>query len=72
MTQQSSNKDGTDVSTQYSSHSNGCRYESLNDKHIYWGKVLTTRSNGNIYIASTGTGYKVWTDKASSNHKIIY
>lgn len=65
------NKDGTDVSTQYSSHSNGCRYKSLNDKHIYSGKVLTTRSNGNIYIASESTGYTMWADKASSNHKII-
>lgn len=65
------NKDGTDVSTQYSSHSNGWQYETLNDKHLYLGKVLTTRSNGNIYVASESVGYKIWTDKASSNHKII-
>ena len=65
------NKDGTDVSTQYSSRSNGCRYKTLSDTHIYSGKVLTTRSNGNIYIASGSIGYTIWTDKASSNHKII-
>ncbi|WP_281758032.1 MBL fold metallo-hydrolase [Succinatimonas hippei] len=65
------NKDGTDVSTQYSLHSNGCQYKSLNDNHIYLGKVLTTRSNGNIYIASNDTNYNVWTDKASSNHKCV-
>lgn len=70
------NKEGTDVSTQYSSHSNGYKYKSINDGHSYYGKVLTTRSNGNIYIASNSDTehdcMKIWTDKASPNHEIAY
>lgn len=65
------NKEGTDVSTQYSEHAIGHQYKSLNDKQLYLGKVLTTRSNGNIYIDSNSTDYSVWTDKASHNHEII-
>lgn len=65
------NKDESDVSTQYSNYSKGCKYKALNDKNVYWGKVLTTRSNGNIYIESTAKGFIVWTDRASSNHKKI-
>lgn len=64
-------KDVPDVSTQYSNYSNGWRYKALSDKNMYFGKVLTTRSNGNIYIESTADGFNVWTDKASSNHEKI-
>ncbi len=61
--------EGTDVSTQYSSNSDGTIYNSLNDKLEYKGKVLTTRSNGNIYISILPDGFIIWTDKASPNHE---
>ena len=44
------NIEGTDVSTQYSDNSNGIVYKSINNDKCYLGKVLTTRSNGHIYI----------------------
>ena len=62
------NIDGTDVSTQYSSNSLGINYKNLVDNSFYSAKVLTTRSNGNIYIQITSDGYEVWAGKASSNH----
>lgn len=65
------NIDGTDVSTKYSEHARGHVYCPDNDKKSeYKGKVLTTRSNGTIFIDATekfGT-YTISTDKASPNH----
>lgn len=63
------NIEGTDVSSQYSNNSDGVIYTSLNDKFQYKGKVLTTRSNGNIYIEIGKESFTIWTDKASSNHE---
>ena len=67
------NIEGSDVSTQYSQHANGVYYKSLgNEGGVYEGKVLTTRSNGGIYIyANEELGLKLWADKASSNHRKI-
>lgn len=62
------NIEGTDVSTQYSENSKGINYKNLNDKNYYSGKVLTTRSNGNIYISISAGGFNVWAQKASPNH----
>lgn len=45
------NKDGTDVSSQYGNYCNGIEYKALSDNRFYKGKVLTTRSNGNIFIS---------------------
>ena len=65
-------KDGTDVSSQYSANAVGVKYKTLNNKDFYFANVLTTRSNGNIYIATNSDdSYSIWTDKASSNHKQI-
>jgi beta-lactamase superfamily II metal-dependent hydrolase len=63
------NTDGTDVSSQYSDKAEGINYKNLNDKEIYSGKVLTTRSNGNIYLQINETDFNVWTTTASSNHE---
>ena len=63
------NIDGTDVSSQYSNNSDGVIYTSLNDHLQYKAKVLTTRSNGNIFIEIGSESYTIWTDKASSNHE---
>ena len=63
------NKDGTDVSSQYGNYCNGIEYKALSDKRFYKGKVLTTRSNGNIFISIYDGKLKVWTSKASSNHE---
>lgn len=61
-------KDGTDVSSQYSTYSRGMSYVPLSDTdHKYLGKVLTTRSNGFIIIG-TSPNYIV-TQTASSNHQ---
>lgn len=61
-------KDGTDVSSQYSAYSRGMSYVPLSDTdHKYQGKVLTTRSNGFIIIG-TSPNYIV-TQTASSNHQ---
>lgn len=65
------NIDGTDVSSQYSDKADGVNYKNFNDKDIYNGKVLTTRSNGNIYIHINGSSFDVWTSKASSNHEKV-
>ena len=65
-------KEGTDISTQYYSKSKGVPYKALSDNNIYYGRVLTTRSNGNIFISTVRNGsYTIYTDKASSNHKQI-
>lgn len=63
------NKDGTDVSSQYVNYCNGIEYKALSDNRFYKGKVLTTRSNGNIFISIYDGKLKVWTSKASSNHE---
>ncbi len=63
------NKDGTDVSSQYGNYCNGIEYKALSDNRFYKGKVLTTRSNGNIFISIYDGKLKVWTIKASSNHE---
>jgi beta-lactamase superfamily II metal-dependent hydrolase len=65
------NIEGTDVSTQYSDKSDGVSYKNLNDKCMYKGKVLTTRSNGNIYIQVNTSDFNIWCAKASSNHEKI-
>lgn len=65
------NIEGTDVSTQYSGKADGVRYKNLNDDCIYQGKVLTTRSNGNIYVQINADNFNVWTSKASSNHEKV-
>lgn len=64
-------KDGTDVSSQYSDKADGVKYENLNDSEVYTGKVLSTRSNGNIYFDIKETSFNIWTSKASSNHERI-
>ncbi len=61
------NIEGTDVSTQYSENAEGVNYKNLNDKEFYRGKVLTTRSNGNIYIQINRSNFTVWASKASPN-----
>lgn len=63
-------KEGTDVYTGYSNYADGVRYYNTSDKNMYEGKVLTTRSNGNIYIfVDQSYGLYFATEKASSNHK---
>ena len=62
-------KEGTDVYKGYSNYANGVYYYNILDKKTYEGKVLTTRSNGNIYIfVDQSDGLYIATDKASSNH----
>ncbi|RLD36617.1 MAG: hypothetical protein DRI83_05175, partial [Bacteroidetes bacterium] len=65
------NIEGTDVSSQYSDNADGVNYKNLNDKDIYRGKVLTTRSNGDIYIHVNGSDFDIWTSKASPNHEKV-
>ncbi len=65
------NIEGTDVSTQYSNKADGVIYTNLNDNSQYKGKVLTTRSNGNIYLHIQPDSFTVWTEKASSNHEKV-
>ena len=66
------NKDGTDVSSQYGDYCKGIVYKTLSDNQCYKGKVLTTRSNGNIYLSVCNGSLDVWTSKASSNHERYY
>ena len=47
----------------------GVSYYNFNDGKYYEAKVLTTRSNGNIYISIEDGELVVCADKASSNHK---
>ncbi len=61
-------KEDSDVSTQYSSKAIGVQYTNLTDNSMYKGQVLTTRSNGNIFIKIADGNLTVWADKASSNH----
>ena len=63
-------KEGTDVYTGYSNYADGVKYYNIGDKHSYFGKVLTTRSNGNIYLfIDPSNGLYVVTETASPNHK---
>lgn len=63
-------KEGTDVYTGYSNYADGVWYYNTNDKQSYFGKVLTTRSNGNIYLLiDPKYGLYVATETASPNHK---
>lgn len=64
-------KEGTDVSTQYSEYSTGHSYRAYSDENLYYSKVLTTRSNGNIFISSNGRNFIIKTDKASPNHQKV-
>ena len=68
-------KEGTDVSSQYSSFSKGVCYFPLSDNSsAYFGRVLTTRSNGHIFIDTSSNILdcgKIWTQKASPNHDRI-
>lgn len=64
-------KEGTDVSSQYTNKAKGHFYNVINNnKNYYLGSVLTTRSNGSIFIDTTApkTDYLIWTEKASPNH----
>ena len=65
-------KEGTDVSSQYTNKAVGHFYNAISDGEFsYYGKVLTTRSNGNIYVDTKNKrygDYSIWADKASSNH----
>jgi beta-lactamase superfamily II metal-dependent hydrolase len=65
------NIEGTDVSSQYSENAEGINYKNLNDKAFYRGKVLTTRSNGDIYITVNDNSFTVWASKASPNHEKV-
>lgn len=62
-------KDETDVSSAYTEWCDGVTYTNLNDQEDYSGKVLTTRSNGSIFIQVNDTTYNILTEKASSNHE---
>ncbi|WP_373260449.1 hypothetical protein, partial [Phocaeicola vulgatus] len=43
---------------------------NIEDKQIYWGKVLTTRSNGTIYLfVDSNSSFQIMTETASPNHK---
>ena len=66
-------KEESDVYSNYSSYANGVVYVNRKDSEIYEAKVMTTRSNGNIHIRvdSEKSAYRIWADKASSNHTKI-
>jgi beta-lactamase superfamily II metal-dependent hydrolase len=68
-----SEKDDTDVSSQYSKYSKGITYKNLNDGQMYFANgTLTTRSNGNIFLEINETGnIDVFAQKASANHPKI-
>jgi len=65
------NIEGTNIATQYSSYSDGVTYKNLNDTNCYYGKILTTRSNGHIYLEILDNDFEICTEKASPNHKKI-
>ncbi|MFA5777347.1 MAG: MBL fold metallo-hydrolase [Parcubacteria group bacterium] len=68
-----SEKEDTDVSSQYSQYSKGVFYTNLNDNQRYFADgTLTTRSNGNIFLTISKEGnINIFTQKASSNHTKI-
>lgn len=63
--------EGTDVSNQYSQYTDGVDFKNLTNKSMYRGKILTTRSNGNIYIRINKSTFDVWTTKSASRHEKI-
>tara|TARA_R110001606_G_C15375903_1_gene649959 strand:- start:1127 stop:2026 length:900 start_codon:yes stop_codon:yes gene_type:complete len=63
------NIEGTDVSSQYSDKADGVIYTTIKGEEQYKGKVLTTRSNGSIFIEVNKESFTIWTSKASSNHE---
>ena len=66
------NIEGTDVASQYTNYAYGAIYKPLNSENYYKGNVLTTRSNGHIFIEIHNNGNAdFWTQKASSNHTLI-
>jgi beta-lactamase superfamily II metal-dependent hydrolase len=66
------NKDGTDVASQYTHYADGITYKALSDKNHYSAFVLTTRSNGNIFIEMADNGsLNLWAEKASPNHQQV-
>ena len=64
-------KDGTDVASQYSNYASGVIYRVINGGK-YQGRVVTTRSNGNICIEIKYRSFNVWTEHASANHMPLY
>jgi beta-lactamase superfamily II metal-dependent hydrolase len=66
-------KEGTDVSSQYTEYSNGVPYKNLKDGEMYFADgVLTTRSNGHIFLEVDDNGnMKICVSKASSNHSLV-
>jgi len=68
-----SDKDDSDVSSQYSTKAVGISYKNLDDKQRYFARgTLTTRSNGNIFFEIKSNGdISTYAEKASSNHKKI-
>lgn len=63
-------KENSDVYSGYSNYAEGVNYLNFSDNRIYKAKVLTTRSNGSIYIVIDESGNIVFgADKASPNHK---
>lgn len=65
-------KEKSDVYKNYSNYADGIKYLSFNERESYRAKVMTTRSNGNIYIMINEYGnMEIGADKASSNHQKI-
>lgn len=65
-------KEGSDVYSGYFNYADGVEYFNINDKCSYQAKVMTTRSNGFIYIqVSPQYGLCLAAEKASSNHKKV-
>lgn len=63
--------EGTNVANQYTDMATGINYLTP-DNQAFSGKVLTTRSNGNIVIDAVDPGrFYVHTEKASPNHESI-
>ncbi len=66
-----SEKQGTDIASQYSSYAGGLRYNTIDNKQEYLGKVFSTRSNGNLYFFFNEGAVTLLTDKYSSNHQAV-
>lgn len=68
-----SEKEDTDVSSQYSEYSKGVAYMNLRDEKMYFANgTLTTRSNGNIFLKIDDDGnIQIFTHRASSNHFMV-
>lgn len=59
----------SDVSGSYSDRCSGIIYRSLENKKYYNGRVLTTRSNGNIYIYIANSEFIISSSRHSPNHQ---